>query len=112
MATRKKAPKRESAEQIDIPGTDQDRDPALERYGKRWQDLKAERGALSEQIAKEEAKINARFAELDEDDPRKQAYRIKSGHVLRPTLVPKIKVTRPPSRARKAADEVADEADE
>lgn len=89
-------------EQVDMPGTDQDRDDVLERQGKRWQDLKAERTVLSQQIADCEQKIAARFAEFAESDPRRHAYRIRSGHILRPNPQTKVKVTRPPSRETKA----------
>lgn len=111
-ATRTREPE---PEQLDIAGTEQQRDATLEREGAKLDAVKQEIAAQNLAKATIEANIHKRFdamREADPEDPRLAGYRIKSGAVLRPGSKPTLKITRPPSREDKARAKAKGESDD
>lgn len=79
----------------------------LETEGAKLQAIKQEIAEHNKRKAEIEARIHKRFGEFDEDDPRRVMYRIKTGEILRPTLKPQLKITRPRAVAADSDDEGA-----
>lgn len=94
--------RRAQAEQAELPGTEQARDQILEREGAKLAAVKDEIAALQKNKAEIEARIFKRFDEFEEDDPRREGYRLKSGSILYPRKIDRLKITRPPAVRERA----------
>lgn len=74
----------------------------LEREGAKLAAIKEEIAAAQKRKAEIEARIFKRFDEFDSDDPRREGYRLKSGSILFPRKIDRLKITRPPSVRERA----------